>query len=427
LTVGSGANRALAVVVFLDGNVGSGTLSVKSVTYAGVSLNRIYYHSPSFYMGTRVELWSLPAGTQPTSGTNNVVVNWTDSGLVTPQNVHSGAFSATGVDQKVPFSSFFATDGASNVTTSANVSLPYSGANDLPFSMVCNGSGVTSSSQTTQWTNNISNGATCDNDGGATATAGTTTFTWAISDDLWVAFAAAFKATASTKLQTKGGKLVVKPRAGTATPATKFSWIQSAEGSTSAAGSTIPTGAFTSSNTAGNAIICGIIYDSSAKTVSSVTDSNGNTYTKAVTLASASNGASADIWYKSNIAGGTNNVVTATYSGSFTSYKQISCHEYSGILLTSPLDKTATAAHSTDPNIIVGPVTPSATRELVFYVNWDIGSSYCADTYRSTFGGNFVCDRVQNGGSVVVTGDGGGGWVTALATFYLSNAPAQTK
>jgi hypothetical protein len=125
---------------------------------------------------------------------------------------------------------------------------------------------------------------------------------------------------------------------------------------------TVATPAFTRNVTAGNLMVVWIWYRSTAQTVASMTDSAGNNYQRAVgptvgagLLATFQQ----EIWFKANVAGGANVVVTATFSSAPAAAfeRAISAHEYSGSSTTAPVDATsatigATANASTAPAAI---------------------------------------------------------------------------
>jgi hypothetical protein len=188
LTVGSGLNRALAVFVNVGGNC-TDTQSVYSVTYAGVALEQVVSQANATCSGAFVELWSLPVGTMPISGTNNVVVTIGDA-FTGNMFAHTGAISASGVSQSQIFTS---TVGNSGNGTAVTATLPSSGANDLVISGICNGNSVTSTGQTSRWIDNETTTGTCGNSGGATAAGGTTALSWTVATDYWVIVGASFK------------------------------------------------------------------------------------------------------------------------------------------------------------------------------------------------------------------------------------------
>lgn len=192
LTVGAGANRALAV--FVVGANGYGTASapnISSITYAGVPLTQVTHHflyGGSIYGGTYMDLWALPAGTQPATGTNNVVVTFPAGSSI---SYHSAAYSATGVDQTTTFRSYGANDG---VGVTATLIMPTSNPQDLVVDMVCQGAGVNSTSNVQKFIDKTSNTVSCDEVGGAVASGDVTNLEWTLqSADSWILMGAAFK------------------------------------------------------------------------------------------------------------------------------------------------------------------------------------------------------------------------------------------
>jgi hypothetical protein len=136
LTVGSGSNRALAVWVFISLNGIHQAVPVTSITYAGVTLTPVAVFEGQD-IDVRGELWALPAGTLPTTGSNNVIVTLSSSALV--NSVHTGAISVAGVDQTQTFTSIN-TNYSAGIQT-AFIDIPYTGSNDLVFNAMCTGGG----------------------------------------------------------------------------------------------------------------------------------------------------------------------------------------------------------------------------------------------------------------------------------------------
>lgn len=210
LTVGSDSNRALAVFTFVA-NSGTG-LTAATVTYNGVSLTKITSLMQSGNE-TEIALWSLPAGTQPASGTHNVVVT-ASSSLGGYESIHSGAIAASGVNQTTTFSSYVVNRG---VSTSATAKLSASGINDLVVISVCQGYGVDINPHLQKWYMNSSGGNTCDNSAGGVDRGGTTQISWRGGgfsprlSDFWLLGAASFKAIPlTTKAQKLSNKLRIK-------------------------------------------------------------------------------------------------------------------------------------------------------------------------------------------------------------------------
>lgn len=202
-TVGSGSNRQLAVFASIGCNSGNTAATVSTVTYAGVGLSQTVHRSPS--AANYVDLWTLPAGTQPTSGANNIVLTYSSSNSCTGgirDGVRKmGAIAVAGVDQSTTYT---ATNGADGTGTSSSVTLSSSGASDLVVHSSCAGSILSAPTGTSRW--HDGNDLTSCNDGnGATASGGTTTLSSTIgASDSWVIVAGSFKAAA-------GGGLVCTP------------------------------------------------------------------------------------------------------------------------------------------------------------------------------------------------------------------------
>ena len=124
LTVGAGANRGLAVGVCVAGPSAVVQPATSSVTYAGVGLVSKKKQGTNYYC----ELWSLPDGTQPSSGTNNVVVTLASILAGGADVIASVAISATGVNQTTAWT---ATNGTGGSGVSALTTLTSSGASDM--------------------------------------------------------------------------------------------------------------------------------------------------------------------------------------------------------------------------------------------------------------------------------------------------------
>lgn len=135
-----------------------------------------------------------------------------------------------------------------------------------------------------------------------------------------------------------------------------IAFVQSTSG-INANGSTqnIVATAFASANTAGNAIIVVVAYDGAATNISGVTDTKGNTYTKAILSGGNTN---VSIWYALNIGAQTSNVVTV--GGAFNDGVVIA-QEFSGLATTGALDKTASATGSNGGTLTLGTTAATTT------------------------------------------------------------------
>ena len=156
---------------------------------------------------------------------------------------------------------------------------------------------------------------------------------------------------------------------------------------------------------------------STASQTVTITDSNGNTYTDAISQAQTTDGHQIHIFYAKNIAS-VPNTVTATFS-STNNHPWLAIYEYSGLNTTTPLDQTA-HAQGTGSAISTGATaTTTSPNELVFaaagFVN-NFGGTVTA-------GSGYALQRQDNGTSRAANE---GAFVTStrayIGTFSLSSA-----
>jgi hypothetical protein len=196
LTVGAGSNRALAVSVFI-GCAGAETApTITAVTFDPAGTNQALQQkeATSPASSRRGELWALPAGTQPTSGTKVVRVTMS-AGLACTgaSRLSSGAVAVAGVDQSTTFTDTNIAAGTAPGNGDPALTMTGSGANDFGFHSVCAGDGITNTTETSRWSVTDTN-TSCNSFGGATAAGGDTAFSWSIPDDSWIMVGAVFKA-----------------------------------------------------------------------------------------------------------------------------------------------------------------------------------------------------------------------------------------
>ena len=91
------------------------------------------------------------------------------------------------------------------------------------------------------------------------------------------------------------------------------------------------------STTSGNFIVVIVGLYSTTTTVSSISDTAGNTYVKAIGENLGLWNERKEIWYAENITGNANNITTVTFSASVL-YRYISVAEFSGVATSSSLD-----------------------------------------------------------------------------------------
>jgi hypothetical protein len=172
---------------------------------------------------------------------------------------------------------------------------------------------------------------------------------------------------------------------------------------------TVSAAAFTRNVTAGDLMVVWIWYRSTAQTVASMTDSAGNSYQRAV---GPTVGAGAlatfqqEVWFKANVTGGANVIVTATFSSAPAAAfeRALSAHEYSGASTTAPVDATsATIGATANASTALVAIT---TARLIFgaAIFSGAGTAGAGFTQRSALKGNATEDGpVTTPGSATAT------------------------
>lgn len=142
--------------------------------------------------------------------------------------------------------------------------------------------------------------------------------------------------------------------------------------------------AFKSNNTAGNWIgVC--VRAGAANETITVTDSNGNTYDKAIQTNQTTDGDTLAIYYAQDIKGGAN---TVTVSLSASNTLRFAILEYSGVATSGSLDVTAAAqGDSSSPNS--GNATTTASGDLL------LGALMTADPEAYTAGSGYKIEESQ--------------------------------
>jgi len=180
----------------------------------------------------------------------------------------------------------------------------------------------------------------------------------------------------------------------------KIAFVNATGANSSASSMTIVTPAF--AVTAGNTIVVGVSsYTATRRTVSSITDTAGNTYTRCGNREAGDASHDQEVWVAANILGRANNVITVTFSGS-ADWRYVIAAQYSGLSTASPYDAgsglivTANGTtHTTNTSVT------TAADELCFgwFVTWDNPYIYSAGspyTLRWTQGDSCIVDRVVN-------------------------------
>src|SRR5262250_1353542 len=141
-----------------------------------------------------------------------------------------------------------------------------------------------------------------------------------------------------------GSAIFLTPRGTAAQNPLSFVQINSATPQSSAATVSVP---YTSAQFAGDLNVVVVGWNDATAQVSSVTDTRGNPYVRAVGPTVRSGSATQSIYYAANIAaaGANSNTVTVTFSTA-ASFPDIRIAEYRGVATANPVDVTAAATGS---------------------------------------------------------------------------------
>jgi hypothetical protein len=208
------------------------------------------------------------------------------------------------------------------------------------------------------------------------------------------------------------------------------SFVQEAASTTSGSANSL-TLSFAANTFAGDLILVGFDF-SAGTTPSSVTDSQGNTFTPVGTQLPSPAGAQSVVYYAKNIKGGAD-TVTVTISANAT-FIELYLTEYSGIDRTNPIDAQAGASGGAGP-VSSGNATTNFAGDVIYgYCPGDeactAGSGFAT---RSIFDGNVIEDQTSgNPGSYAATGSATSGWTMHMvalkpASSLLVEAPAITS
>ena len=180
---------------------------------------------------------------------------------------------------------------------------------------------------------------------------------------------------------------------------------------------------------AGDLNVVAVGWNDTTSTVSSVTDTRGNTYALAIGP-NTGTGLRQSIYYAKNIAAGAN-TVTVTFNQA-ASFPDIRVLEYSGLDAVTPLDATAGAAGSSATASSGNKLTTKPS-ELLFGAGMTSRHFTAAGTgftsrIITTPDGDIAEDQiVGSAGSYSATAPlASGNWVMQMATFSGASAPAPT-
>jgi hypothetical protein len=190
--------------------------------------------------------------------------------------------------------------------------------------------------------------------------------------------------------------------------------------------------AFSSAQTVGNLNVVVVGWNDVTHTVSSVTDTKGNSYSLAVgpTKNGATNTLTQSIYYAPSIAAAAAgaNTVTVAFSGTATA-PDIRILEYSGLATSSPVDVTAAAGGS--GAVSSGSATTTSANDLIFgactvtNVVSAVGSGF-TQRILTTPNGDLAEDQIVSAtGSYAATATvSGGSWAMQMVAFKMATGGA---
>src|SRR6266446_1519389 len=181
--------------------------------------------------------------------------------------------------------------------------------------------------------------------------------------------------------------------------------------------------AFSTNTTAGNLIIVGLYVGPSAS-LTSVKDSQGNTYQQiGSTISSPSGKQSAALFFAGNIRGGSDNITVTLSAVPGSPGFAIYIFEYKGIRTVSPFDGSAQASGSSS-SVSSGTITTTAAGDLLF--GFCISDSSCSRgsgfTARSTYESNLGEDKIVSApGPNAATATATAPWTIIAAAFIAAS------
>jgi hypothetical protein len=173
---------------------------------------------------------------------------------------------------------------------------------------------------------------------------------------------------------------------------------------------------FLSNTVAGDLIMVAFDYATSA-VPSSVTDSQGNTFTQVGSQLTSPGGTRSAVYYAKNIKGGAD-TVTVNLSAS-SSWLELYLTEYTGANQTNPID-TQVGASGNAGAVSSGNATTTAAGDIIY--GYCVGDWVCSAgtgfTARSNFDGNLIEDDLAaTAGSYAATGSATNGWTMQMVAI----------
>jgi hypothetical protein len=205
----------------------------------------------------------------------------------------------------------------------------------------------------------------------------------------------------------------------TSTASTGISLVQVASGVASGTASTFYV-TFPNNTVKGDLILVGA--DFSTDAFSSITDSQGNTFTEVGSQLPDEGGLLSRVYYAKNINGGADTVTINLSANS--SWIEVYLTEYSGVDQTSPIDAQASASGNGGA-VSSGVGTTTAAGDLIY--GYCVGQSNCTAgsgfTALTTLDRNLVEQEIAGSpGSYAATGNAGSGWAMQMVALKPASA-----
>jgi hypothetical protein len=201
-------------------------------------------------------------------------------------------------------------------------------------------------------------------------------------------------------------------------------FVQATAGAAPASGNSLSV-SFPANTVAGDLILVGIGFASNA-TASSVTDSQGNTFTQVGTQLTSPVGTRSVVYYAKKIKGGADSV---TVNLSASSGIELYLTEYSGIDQTNPIDGQAGSSGGAG-TVSSGNATTTNAGDVIYgfcEADWacTAGSGFAV---RSAYVDNLIEDRTSgSAGIYAATGSATKGWTMQMVALKPASAPVITS
>jgi hypothetical protein len=213
-----------------------------------------------------------------------------------------------------------------------------------------------------------------------------------------------------------------------------ISYVQSNSASPNNSSLSSLTVTLSAAEAAGDLNVVAVGWGSTTVGISSVTDSQGNSYTLAIGPSATTSVGSTSIYYAPNIAAAAAgaNTVTVTFSAAVP-FPDVRVAEYSGISTTSPLDVT-TVATGTGTTSSSGAVSTTNANDLLVGSNWVLSGTTGPGTgftqrVISAWDGDILEDEIVSAtGSYTATApiSPSAAWIMQMAAFKAASSGGDT-